>query len=50
MESSQVPTRVLVVAHKTAATQPLHDAVRERAARGPCTFTLLVPEHRARAA
>ncbi len=43
MESSQVPTRVLVVAHKTAATQPLHDAVRERAARGPCTFTLLVP-------
>ena len=43
MESSQPPTRVLVVAHKTAATQPLHDAVRERAARGPCTFTLLVP-------
>jgi len=43
MESSQVPTRVLIVAHKTAATKPLHDAVRERAARGPCTFTLLVP-------
>jgi hypothetical protein len=43
MESSEVPTRVLIVAHKTAATQPLHDAVRERAARGPCTFTLLVP-------
>jgi hypothetical protein len=43
MESSQAPTRVLVVAHKTAATQPLLDAVRERAARGPCTFTLLVP-------
>jgi hypothetical protein len=36
-------TRVLVVAHKTAATQPLLDAVRERAARGPCAFTLLVP-------
>jgi hypothetical protein len=36
-------TRVLVVAHKTAATQPLLDAVRARAARGPCTFTLLVP-------
>jgi hypothetical protein len=34
---------VLVVAHKTAATQPLLDAVRERAARGPSTFTLLVP-------
>ena len=36
-------TRVLVVAHKTAATPPLLDAVRARAARGPCTFTLLVP-------
>jgi hypothetical protein len=42
MESS-TPTRVLVVAHKTATTQPLLDAVRQRAARGPCTFTLLVP-------
>ncbi len=42
MESSQ-PTRVLVVAHKTAATQPLLDAVRERARRGPATFALLVP-------
>jgi hypothetical protein len=43
MESSAAPTRVLVVAHKTAATQPLLDAVRERARRGPCVFTLLVP-------
>jgi hypothetical protein len=43
MESSQVPSRVLVVAHKTAATQPLLDAVAERAARGPAAFTLLVP-------
>jgi hypothetical protein len=43
MESSEVPTRVLVVAHKTAATQPLLDAVRERAQRGPAKFTLLVP-------
>ncbi len=43
MESSEAPTRVLVVAHKTAATQPLLDAVRERARRGPCSFTLLVP-------
>ena len=32
-----------MVAHKTAATQPLLDAVRERAQRGPATFTLLVP-------
>ncbi len=42
MEST-TPTRVLIVAHKTAATPALLDAVRERAARGPCTFTLLVP-------
>jgi hypothetical protein len=43
MESSQAPARVLVVAHKTAATKPLLDAVRERAQRGPSKFTLLVP-------
>jgi hypothetical protein len=43
MESSETPVQVLVVAHKTAATQPLLDAVRERARRGPATFTLLVP-------
>jgi hypothetical protein len=43
MESSETPVQVLVVAHKTAATQPLLDAVRERAQRGPATFTLLVP-------
>jgi hypothetical protein len=42
MEST-VPSRVLVVAHKTAATKPLLDAVRERAQRGPARFTLLVP-------
>ena len=42
MESS-APARVLVVAHKTAATPPLLQAVRERAQRGPSAFTLLVP-------
>jgi nucleotide-binding universal stress UspA family protein len=43
MESSSASPRVLVVAHKTAATPALLDAVRERAARGPAQFTLLVP-------
>ncbi len=43
MESS-APSRVLIVAHKTAATDALLDAVRERAQHGPCVFTLLVPK------
>ena len=42
MESS-TPARVLVVAHHTAATPGLADAVRHRAAAGPAQFTLLVP-------
>jgi hypothetical protein len=42
MESSK-PARVLVVAHRTAATAGLGDAVRRRASEGPARFTLLVP-------
>ncbi len=42
MEPSQ-PRRVLIVAHRTAATPPLLEHVRTRAAAGPCRFTLLVP-------
>lgn len=38
------PARVLVVAHRTAATPALLDAVRERAATGAAAFTLLVPK------
>jgi hypothetical protein len=37
------PANVLVAAHQTAATAPLLDAVRERAARGPAKFHLVVP-------
>jgi hypothetical protein len=43
MESSSAPARVLVVAHKTAATPALLSAVRDRADRGAAQFTLLVP-------
>jgi hypothetical protein len=37
------PARVLVVAHQTAATPALMDAVRERAERSPARFHLVVP-------
>jgi hypothetical protein len=36
-------TRVLVVANRTAATEKLLTAVRERAQRSPATFHLVVP-------
>ena len=35
--------RVLIVANRTAATEKLLEAVRQRAQDGPCTFHLLVP-------
>jgi hypothetical protein len=37
------PARVLIVAHQTADSLELRAAVAERAAQGPCAFTLLVP-------
>lgn len=40
---SEREPHVLVVAHRTAATPRLLDAVRRRAERGPCRITLLVP-------
>jgi hypothetical protein len=38
------PANVLVVAHQTAATSGLLDAVRERAKRSPARFHLVVPK------
>jgi hypothetical protein len=36
--------QVLVVANRTAESPELMNALQERAARGPCAFTLLVPQ------
>jgi len=43
MSAAPDATRVLVVACRTSASPTLLDAVRERAGRGRCRFTLLVP-------
>lgn len=37
------PPRIFVVAHRTAATPGLIEAVRRRVRQGPCELTLLVP-------
>ena len=43
VDPAEAPADVLVVAHKTAATPALLEAIRARAARGPARFHLLVP-------
>jgi hypothetical protein len=41
--ADSAPTRVLIVAHRTAATPLLLSTVRARAAQSSCSFALLVP-------
>ena len=43
MDMTETARRVLIVANRTAATEKLLDAVRQRAQAGPATFHLLVP-------
>lgn len=41
---SSAPTRILIVANRTAAAERLLAAVERRVAEAPCRFTLLVPD------
>lgn len=43
MSHGNGPKRVLIVAHRTAATPTLIEQVRVRARQEPCSFVLLVP-------
>ena len=44
------PTRILVMAHRTASTPVLLDEIGRRARAAPCVFALLIPDHPSRKA